>query len=106
MSSKEICTPPASRSVAATKIDLQDIAAAASSIHTSHTSDADESDLEEPEPEPTGNQARESKSADKGKDRDLKKHGMMALPAEIRERYAFPSFLWAGIHPLVVEHYY
>lgn len=106
MSSKETCTAPASRSVAATKIDLQDIAAATSSIHTSHTSDADESELEEPEPEPAGNQAKENRSVDRGKGRDPRKHGMMALPAEIRERYAFQYFLWVGNDPLVIEHYY
>ena len=106
MSSNEICTAPASRSVAATKIDLQDTAAAASSIHTSHTSDADERELEEPQPEPAGNQGKQSKSVDKGKGRHPRKHGIMALPAEIRERYAFQHFLWAGNDPLVLEHYY
>lgn len=85
---------------------MQDIAAAASTIHTSHTSDTDESELEEPAPEPAGHQAKDSKSEEKGKGRGPRKHGMMALPAEIRERYAFQSFLWARNYLLVFEHCY
>ena len=93
MSSKEISTAMASWSLAA-KVDKQDIAAAVPSIHSTHTSDADESELEEA----AGIQAKESGSADKGNGRDQRKHGVMSLPAEIRETYAFGT-----TKPLLLE---
>lgn len=83
-----ISTPPQSWPVAAEedKEDKEDTAAAAPSFHnTTHPSDADESDLEEP----AEDQTQFNKSVDKGKGRDQKKHGVMSLPAEIRETYAF-----------------
>ena len=79
MSSNEICTAPASGC-------MQDIiAAAAHSIQTTHTLDADERELQEPS-KPARNQVNESKIVYKEKGRDPRKHGVMSLPAEIREK--------------------
>lgn len=78
MSSKETCTAPASGC-------MRDIAAAAPSIQTTPTSDARQGELQEPS-EPAGNQVKESKSVNKEKGRDPRKHGVMSLPAEIREK--------------------
>ncbi|CAD6592361.1 MAG: hypothetical protein ASARMPREDX12_006042 [Alectoria sarmentosa] len=79
----EIRTPAGSSSLAVAEEDeqMQDTAAVASSIYTTHPSDADESELEES----AQDQAKVLKSVDKGKGRDEKKHGVMSLPAEIRE---------------------
>ena len=76
----EISTPPAMEE------DKEDTVAIASSIHTTYPSEADESELEQV----VQDQAKEIKSVNKGnKSRDQKKHGVMSLPAEIRETYAF-----------------
>ena len=70
----------------------EDTPATAPSVPTiPHSSDAvaDESHLENP----AQDQTQSYKSVGKGKgivkDKDQKKHGVMALPAEIRETYAF-----------------
>lgn len=80
----EISTAPGSWS---DREDKEDTAAAAPSVHIPHPSNADENEVEEA----AQNQAKETKTADKGKGRDQKKHGVMSLPAEIRERYALQS---------------
>ena len=76
----EISTAAPGSSSVATKIDQEDTAAAAPSLHTPLPSDANENELEE---------AAEPQF--KGKGSDHKKHGVMSLPAEIRETYAFQS---------------
>ena len=83
----EISTAAPGSSSVATKIDQEDTAAAAPSLHTPLPSDANENELEEAaEPQSKG-----TTKVDKGKDSDHKKHGVMSLPAEIRETYAFQS---------------
>lgn len=76
MASMEI----SSWSVAA-KIDKEDTPATNHSIYTTHPSDADENELEEA----AEDQAKRTKKLDRGKGKDQKKHGVMSLPAEIRE---------------------
>lgn len=84
----EASTAPGSWPLAASDQRKQDTSAAAPSISsTHHLSDQDENQVEEP----AGNQPEEIKELDKGKSRDKKKHGVMSLPAEIRETYAFHS---------------
>lgn len=58
-----------------------DTTAPAPSIHTTHTSDADESELQEP----AIKQTKGIKRVNTEKGRDQRKHGVMSLPAEIRE---------------------
>lgn len=89
----EISTAAGSSSLAVAEEDeqMQDTAAVASSIYTTHPSDADESELEES----AQDQAKVLKSVDKGKGRDEKKHSVMSLPAEIRETYAFQWSAWS-----------
>lgn len=95
----EISTLSQSSPVAAEedKEDKEDTAATSLSIHTthshSHSSDVDESNLEEL----AKDQTQTIKSVDKGKGqgRDQKKHGVMSLPAEIRETYAFQWSAWS-----------
>ena len=67
----------------------QDTNAPAPSIptFTTHTSDANENELQES----VQTQDKGTKRVNKGKGRDQKKHGVMSLPAEIRETYAFQS---------------
>lgn len=71
------------------KEDKEDTAATSLSIHTthphshSHSSDVDESNLEELAKDQT--QTIKSVDKGKGKGRDQRKHGVMSLPAEIRE---------------------
>lgn len=86
----ETSTAPRSWPLAASDQGKQDTAAPASSISSTHLSDPDENQVEEP----VGNQAQEIKELDKGKDKPKKKHGVMSLPAEIRETYAFQSLTW------------
>lgn len=65
---------------------MQDIiAAAAPSMQNTHISDADERELQEPS-KAAENQVKESKTVYKEKGRDPRKHGVMSLPAEIREQ--------------------
>ena len=66
--------------------DKEDTAAAAPSIHTAHLSHQDESEIKEL----PIYKAKETKWMDKGKGRE-QQHGVMSLPAEIRETYAFQS---------------
>lgn len=63
----------------------EDTAAPAHPIHTTQPSDVDESELKET----IDDRTKVSKAVSKGKRRDQKKHGVMSLPAEIRETYAF-----------------
>ena len=70
--------------------DKNDTAAAAPSNGTTHLSTADEKQLEQA----TEDQAKESKELHKGKSRHKRRHGVMSLPAEIRETYAFQSSTW------------
>ena len=86
MASLEISTAPGSCSLAPTD-DKNDTAAAAPPIGTTHLSTPDEKQLEQT----TENQAKESKESDKGKGRHKRRHGVMSLPAEIRETYALQS---------------
>ena len=72
-------------STAVPGIDKEDTAAIDPSIHTTHPSDADENDLVEI----VEDRAKGTKKLDKGKGKAQKKHGVMSLPAEIRETYAF-----------------
>ncbi|KAF6233249.1 hypothetical protein HO173_008538 [Letharia columbiana] len=74
----EISTAPGSWS---DKEDKEDTVATAPSVHTLHPSNADENEVQEA----AQNQAKGTKTGDKGKGRDQKKHGVMSLPAEIRE---------------------
>lgn len=93
MASLETSTAPGSWPLAASDRGKQDTSAAAPPISSTHLSDADENQVEEP----AGHQAKEIKELDKGKSRDKKKnkkHGVMSLPAEIRETYAFQSPTW------------
>ena len=85
----EISTPPGSWSLAAAAAgeDHQDTPTATPSVDTTHPSNADENQLGEP----AEIQAKESKEVDRGKGKYQKKHGVMSLPAEIRETYAFRS---------------
>ena len=63
--------------------DKEDTVAAAPSIHTTHLSLQNESEINElPK-----YKAKETKWMDKGKARE-QTHGVMSLPAEIRETYA------------------
>ena len=78
----DISTAPGSGSVVSEQ-DKEDTAATAPSFHTSIRPDVNENDLQEP--------ANRSQRVDKGGGRDQKKHGVMSLPAEIRERCAFQS---------------
>lgn len=93
MASLETSTAPGSWSLAVSDQGKQDTAAPAPSISSTHLSDPDENQVEEP----AGLQVKEIKELDKGKDRPKKekekkkKHGVMSLPAEIRETYAFQS---------------
>ena len=84
----EISTAPAVRPLAVEE-GRQETAAAVQSIPTAYPSDADDSEIKEA----AQTQAKEIKKAvkGKGKSRGQKKHGVMSLPAEIRERYAFQS---------------
>ena len=66
----------------------QDTAAAAPPLPITHPSNPDENEAEEPDE----TQPKEIKEVDKGKGKHKKKHGVMSLPAEIRETYAFQSF--------------
>ena len=74
-------------STAAPIIDKEDTPATDSSIYATHPSDGDENELEEA----AEDQAKGTRKLDKGKGKDQKKHGVMSLPAEIRETYAFQS---------------
>ena len=67
----------------------EDTTAATIAINSTHCSDADETESQNEEI--ASNQAKEVKRVDKGKSKDQKKHGVMSLPAEIRETYAFQS---------------
>lgn len=92
MASLETSTAPGSWSLAVSDQGKQDTAAPAPSISSTHLSDPDENQVEEP----ARLQVKEIKELDKGKDRakktkKKKKHGVMSLPAEIRETYAFQS---------------
>ncbi len=91
MASLEISTPPGSWSLAAAAAaageDHQDTPTATLSVDTTHPSNADENHVGEP----AEFQAKESKEIVKGKGKYQKKHGVMSLPAEIRETYAFRS---------------
>ena len=64
--------------------DKEDTAPAAPSIHTTHLSLQNESEINEV----PKYKAKETKWMDKGKSRE-QTHGVMSLPAEIRETYAF-----------------
>lgn len=66
----------------------QDTAAAALPVPITHPSNAHENEAEKPDE----SQAKKIKELDKGKGKHTKKHGIMSLPAEIRETYAFQSF--------------
>ena len=77
---------PGSSSVAA-KINQEDTAAVAPSLDTPLPSDANKNELEEA----AELRAKGTTKVDKGKGRDHKKHGVMSLPAELRETYAFQS---------------
>ena len=79
-------TAPASWPLAAAD---EDTAAAAPPIGAAHLSTADENQLEEP----AEIQAKKTKEVDKEKGKHQRKHGVMSLPPEIRETYAFQS--WA-----------
>lgn len=87
----EMSTAPGSWSVGTVveqdKEDTTNTAAAAPSIHTSNRSNADERELEVS----ANDRAKWTLRVDKRKGRDQKKHGVMSLPAEIRETYAFQS---------------
>lgn len=89
MASLEISTThtAGSSSIAAAEDDKEDKSAAASSIGTTLSSNADENDVDKV----AQVQAKKSEEADKGKSRHQTKHGVMSLPAEIRETYAFQS---------------
>lgn len=82
----EITTAPGSCAIAVEE-DKEDTATAAPSLnHITHLSDRDENELQNL----AKNQAKGAKWMDKGKGRE-EKHGVMSLPAEIREMYAFHS---------------
>ena len=78
----EISTAPGSLSVATEK-DKDDTAAAPISIDSTHPSHADQRQIE--------GIPKNKIEKIKGKGKDQKKHGVMSLPAEIRETYAFQS---------------
>lgn len=80
-------TAPASWPLAAAD---EDTAAAAAPIGAPLLSSADENQVEEP----AEILAEDIKEVDKGKGGHQSKHGVMSLPAEIRETYAFQSSAW------------
>ena len=85
MASLEASTAAESWPLPASDGVKQDTAAAAPPVPITHPSNADENEAEEPDE----SQAKEIKELDKGKGKHTKKHGVMSLPAEIRETYAF-----------------
>ena len=88
MASLEVSTAAESRPLPPSDEAKQDAAAAAPPLPITHPSNPDENEAQEPDE----SQAKEIKEVDKGKGKHKKKHGVMSLPAEIRETYAFQSF--------------
>ena len=88
MASLEVNTAAESWPLPASDEAKQDTAAAAPPVPTTHPFNADENEAEEPDE----SQAQEIKELDKGKGKHKKKHGVMSLPPEIRETYAFNRF--------------
>ena len=95
MASLEVNTAAESWPLPASDEAKQDTAAAVPPTPIIHPSDADENEAQEPDE----SQAKEIKEVDKGKGKQQKKkkHGVMSLPAEIRETYAFRSFAGPSI---------
>ena len=88
MASLELSTAAESWPLPASDEAKQDTAAAAPPVPITHPSHPDENEAEEPDQ----SQAKEIKDVDKGKGKNKKKHGVMSLPAEIRETYALQFF--------------
>ena len=88
MASLEVTTAAESWPLPQSGEAKQDTATAAPPVPITHPSNPDENQAEEPDQ----SQAKEIKEVDKGKGKLKKKHGVMSLPAEIRETYAFQSF--------------
>lgn len=88
MASLEVSTAAESWPLPASDQAKQDTAAAAPPLPIIHPSNPDENEAEKPDE----SQAKEIKEVDKGKGKLKKKHGVMSLPAEIRETYAFRPF--------------
>ena len=88
MASLEVSPAAESWPLPASDEAKQDTAAAAPPVPVTHPPKADENEAEKPDE----SQAKEIKEVDKGKGKHKKKHGVMSLPAEIRETYAFQSF--------------
>ena len=85
----ETTNPVESWPLPASDADKRDVAGAAPYDPNTQASITDENQVEEP----AEDQAKETKKVVKGKGRHNKKHGVMSLPAEIRETYALPSAL-------------
>ena len=88
MASLEVTTAAESWPLPVSDEAKQDTAAVAPPVPITHPSNPDENQAEEPDQ----SQAKEIEEVDKGKGKLKKKHGIMSLPAEIRETYAFQSF--------------
>ena len=88
MASLEVTNAAESWPLPASDEATQDTAAAAPPVPITHPSNPDENQAEEPDQ----SQPKEVKEVHKGKGKHTKKHGVMLLPAEIRETYAFQSF--------------
>ena len=89
MASLELSTAAESWPLPASDQAKQDTAAAAPPVPITHPSNPDENEAKEPDE----SQVKDFKEVDKGKGKNKKKHGVMSLPAEIRETYAFQSFI-------------
>ena len=87
MASLELSTAAESWPLPASDQAKQDTAAAAPPVPITHPSKPDENEAKLPDE----SQVKEFKEVDKGKGKNKKKHGVMSLPAEIRETYAFQS---------------
>ena len=97
MASLEMSTPAENWPLPASDQAKQDTAVPAPPVPITPTSHPDENEAEEPDQ----SQANEIKDVDKGKGKNKKKHGVMSLPAEIRETYATVSSL--HIQPLLLD---
>ena len=101
MASLDMSTAPGSssqRSLTTAENGNCDTAAPSPSLGASQLSYAHDIEIEEEEgfEEAAGNQAKEKESQEvnKGKGRHPTKHGVMSLPAEIRETCAFLLSAW------------